>query len=104
MSLIRTARVGAGAFALAAAAALTVTAGEASAAVDWPQCTSWHNGATITATCSNPTDSGWYLRLKCERWRNSAIYYVNGTLVWGSGTSQANCGAGDPDNLYLVNL
>jgi hypothetical protein len=91
----------------AALAAVGLAAGPAYASAAHPDslnCTYGHNGNIMTASCGNTTQSGWYLRLTCQRLGNNRIYTANGSLVYGSGTSQATCGMNDVIGERVVEL
>ncbi|GIH49380.1 hypothetical protein SAMN05421833_11413 [Microbispora rosea] len=89
------ARAGAAAVAIGAMSVLTVTAGPAQAAVNPANCQFSYNLSIgrVAADCWNPTESGWYIQLTCERFRNGSHYYARGSIVYGSGVSAAQCDA-----------
>jgi len=91
----------------AALAAVGLAAGPAAASTAQPDslnCTYGRNGNIMTASCGNTTQSGWYLQLTCQRVINDVIYTRNGSLVYGSGTSQATCGINDVIGERVVEL
>lgn len=64
------------------------------AAADVTNCQYGHNGPLwISATCYAPADTDWYLRIHCIRGTGRGVW-VNGTLVYGPGTSWAQCASG----------
>ena len=73
----------------AAASPATTTSGTVS------NCTYGHNGPLwLTATCSaSDTTTAWYLSIYCVRGTGKGSW-VNGTLVYGSGSSWAECSTG----------
>ncbi|MGA8116808.1 MAG: hypothetical protein WCA46_24500 [Actinocatenispora sp.] len=109
MSTLRHVRTGAAVVVAGAAAVVGLASAPAQAGTVHPDtatnCTYGHNGNVMTATCTDTADGQWYLDLTCMRYAGSRIYHAKGTLVFGSGTSQASCGAvGEPLDSEIVNL
>ncbi|GGK62933.1 hypothetical protein Sme01_05040 [Sphaerisporangium melleum] len=100
MSIVRGIRNSAVATLIGAASLVALATQRADAAVDPASCVYGYNLSIpqISATCTNPTPTGWYLRVECETPRGT-IVRVNGTLVYGPGrgTSLARC----PSNTEL---
>ncbi|MFC7380610.1 hypothetical protein [Sphaerisporangium rhizosphaerae] len=94
MSIVRGFGNGAAAALIGAAAVVATTAAPAAAAVDPASCVYGYNLSIpqVSATCNNPTPTGWYLRVACETPRGTVVY-VNGTMAYGPGrdTSLARC-------------
>ncbi|MBP2706251.1 hypothetical protein JOL79_20790 [Microbispora sp. RL4-1S] len=88
-------RAGAAALAIGAMSVLTATATPAQAAVNPANCQFSYNLSVgrVAADCWNSTQSGWYLQVTCERFRNGSQYYARGSIVYGSGVSAAQCDA-----------
>ncbi len=93
MSLARRFKVGALAALAAGTALVALDAQPASAAPT--SCTyGWNLSLNQeSATCTDLVQETWYLRLTCERFRDSVDIHANGSAVYGPGrgTSIARC-------------
>jgi hypothetical protein len=82
---------------LGIATPLILAAQPAQAAINPVNCT-FSGGQTdppmrYVATCNDWTPpSAWYLQVTCQRSSTGNIYYANGNMVYGGGTSRAACG------------
>lgn len=108
MSLARTARK-AGNWAtvmmIGALAAVAVTAQPAQAVVNPATCGYSTDPFLnkVTATCTNTTQTGWYVRVGCET-STGAIVYHNGTVVYGTVATGRCSISTDLSNWIAVNV